>query len=158
MAARPFGAHTFLWTRSVNRIKFSWRSSDRLSCLVWCPLTCCAVHLQELYVNPEDDDTAATEQGGGLLEVAAHLGVRLLQKGPSPGTLALDPKALWHVIDALRRSGAQVLGISTARVVTELVEAEEQLLKPKVSTVAESDSTAGVHTREIQEEHLVPRP
>ena len=28
------------------------------------------------------------------------------------GTLALDPKALWHVIDALRRSGAQVLSLS----------------------------------------------
>jgi hypothetical protein len=63
-------------------------------------------NIQELYVNPEENpDPAAAEEGGGLLEVAAHLGLRLLQEGPSPGTLALDPKALWHVIDALRRSG-----------------------------------------------------
>jgi len=43
----------------------------------------------ELYFNPEDVDAAGGEEGGGLLDVAGHLGVRLLQEGPSPGTLAL---------------------------------------------------------------------
>lgn len=97
-----------------------------------------------------------TNEQGGLLEVAAHLGVRLLQEGPSPGTLALDPKALWHVIDALRRSGAQVLGISTARVVTELVAAGDN--SPR--KVAEKTGEARTCSEKSadQEEHLVPRP
>ena len=113
--------------------------------------------LQELYVNPEDEDAGATEQGGGLLEVAAHLGVRLLQEGPTPGTLALDPKALWHVIDALRRSGAQVLGISTARVVTELVETGQQ--QPSGDSLAIGNEDAGSADEcASEEEYLVPRP
>ena len=49
----------------------------------------------ELYINPEAPDP--TEGGGGLLEVATHLGVRLLQEGPTPGTAALDGRALWQV-------------------------------------------------------------
>ena len=49
----------------------------------------------ELYINPEAPDP--TEGGGGLLEVATHLGVRLLQEGPTPGTAALDVRALWQV-------------------------------------------------------------
>ena len=112
---------------------------------------------QELYVNPEDEEARVAEQGGGLLEVAAHLGVRLLQEGPTPGTLALDPKALWHVIDALRRSGAQVLGISTARVVTELVEAGEQLPSGN-SVVLENEGAGSTSERASEEEHLLPRP
>ena len=113
--------------------------------------------LQELYVNPEDEEARVAEQGAGLLEVAAYLGVRLLQEGPTPGTLALDPKALWHVIDALRRSGAQVLGISTARVVTELVEAGQQPSGGD-SVAYGNEDTGSADGRASEEDCLVPRP
>jgi sugar phosphate isomerase/epimerase len=115
------------------------------------------VCLQELYVNPEDEEARVAEQGAGLLEVAAYLGVRLLQEGPTPGTLALDPKALWHVIDSLRRSGAQALGISTARVVTELVEADTQPPSGDSVVLEKNEGAGGVNERACEEEHLVPR-
>lgn len=61
-----------------------------------------------------------------------------------------DPKALWHVIDALRRSGAQVLGISTTRVATEIVPGESPVRASGDSPAATSVSSADGERVEIR--------